>query len=101
MPAIAALGFRLTPGPHLCRCSNIKPEAGLSPVQHQIAVEEFERGRFLCVRLIVADCDGGDDHVATVVEGDRKTSLLIGFMEKRFPFALAQRLPILWRHPRA
>ena len=99
MPAIAALGFRLTPGPHLAGA--LKPEAGLSPVQDQIAVEEFERGRFLCVRLIVADCDGGDDHVATVVEGDRKTSLLIGFMEKRFPFALAQRLPILWRHPRA
>jgi hypothetical protein len=99
MPAIAALGFKLTPGRNFAGA--LKPEAGLSPVQHQIAVEEFERGRFLCVRLIVADCDGGDDHVATVVEGDRKTSLLIGFMEKRFPFALAQRLPILWRHPRA
>ena len=53
----------------------------MSPVQDQIAVEEFERGRFMCGRLIVADGDGRDDHVATVVEGDRKTSLLVRFME--------------------
>ena len=53
----------------------------MSPVQDQIAVEEFERGRFMCGRLIVADGDGRDDHVATVVEGDRKTSVLVGFME--------------------
>ena len=53
----------------------------MSPVQDQIAVEEFERSRFLSGRLIAADGDGGDDHVATVVEGDRKTSLLVRFME--------------------
>ena len=50
-------------------------------MQDQIAVEEFERSRFLSGRLIAADGDGGDDHVATVVEGDRKTSLLVRFME--------------------
>ena len=52
MPAIAALGFKLTPGRNFAGA--LKPEAGLSPVQDQIAVEEFERRRFLCGRLIAA-----------------------------------------------
>ena len=52
MPAIAALGFKRTPGRTLAGA--LEPEAGLSPVQDQIAVEEFERRRFLCGRLIAA-----------------------------------------------
>src|SRR5215510_61373 len=48
-----------------------KPEHHFGPVQHQIAVEEFEHGLLLRDRIIAGD-DGGDDHVATVVEGERQ-----------------------------
>src|SRR3982074_3250005 len=50
---------------------SLESERGFGPVQHQIAVEEFEHGLFLRDRLIAGD-DSGDDHIATVVEGERQ-----------------------------
>src|SRR5438034_1422806 len=51
--------------------AGLKSEHRFSPAPHQIAVEEFEHGLFLRDRLIAGD-DSGDDHIATVVEGERQ-----------------------------
>src|SRR6266849_2649011 len=53
------------------RGAGLKPEYHFSPAPHQVAVEEFEHGLFLCDWLIAGD-DSGDDHIATVVEGERQ-----------------------------
>src|SRR5215471_12924371 len=53
------------------RSELLAPEYRFSPAQYQIAIEEFEHGLFLRDRLIAGD-DGGDDHIATVIEGERQ-----------------------------
>src|SRR5258708_16689184 len=49
----------------------LKPEHHFSPVPYQVAVAEFEHGRFLRYRLTAGD-HGGDDHIAAAVEGERQ-----------------------------
>src|SRR5262249_35522439 len=51
--------------------ARLEHEYRLSPVPHQIAVEEFEHDPFLRGRVSAGD-DSGDDHVATVVESERQ-----------------------------
>jgi hypothetical protein len=48
----------------------LKPEDPFGPLPHHVAVEEIEHGLLSRNRLIAGD-DGGDDHVALVVESDR------------------------------
>ena len=69
--AIAPYGLTASPRVNFAGEAGLKPEHRFDPFQHQIAVEEFEHGLFLRDRITAGD-DGGDDHIATVVEGDRQ-----------------------------
>src|SRR5690349_22943451 len=50
---------------------SLKPEHHFGPVQDHIAVEELEHRLLLRNRVMAGD-DRGDDHIATLVEGERQ-----------------------------
>ena len=55
----------------------------------QIAVDEFEHGLFLRDRLITGD-GSGDDHIATIVEGEQQVWKPLVAVLLEIPSRLAQ-----------